>query len=48
MSSFTHSIAMSVPFARSVAIAALMGSTMLAIRPYDYLAHRRSRGHRLV
>jgi protein CpxP len=33
MSSFTHSIAMSVPFARSVAIAALMGSTMLASTP---------------
>ena len=33
MSSFTHSIAMSGPFARSVAIAALMGSTMLASPP---------------
>jgi hypothetical protein len=33
MSSFTHSIAMSVPFARSVAIAALMGATMLASPP---------------
>jgi hypothetical protein len=31
MSSFTHSIA--VPFARSIAIAALMGSTMLASPP---------------
>jgi protein CpxP len=30
MSSFTHPIAMSAPFARSVAIAALMGATMLA------------------
>jgi protein CpxP len=31
MSSFTHSIAMSATFARSVAVAALMGATMLAI-----------------
>src|ERR1700719_3624194 len=30
MSSITHPIAMSAPFARSVAIAALMGATMLA------------------
>jgi hypothetical protein len=30
MSSVTHSIAMSAPFARSIAIAALMGATMLA------------------
>ncbi len=30
MSSFTHPIAMSAPFARSVAIAALMGATILA------------------
>jgi protein CpxP len=30
MSSFTHPIAMSAPVARSVAIAALMGATMLA------------------
>jgi len=30
MSSFTHPIAVSAPFARSVAIAALMASTMLA------------------
>jgi protein CpxP len=30
MSSFTHPIARSAPFARSVAIAALMGATMLA------------------
>ena len=30
MSSFTHPIALSAPFARSVAIAALMGATMLA------------------
>src|ERR1700693_5766726 len=30
MSSFIHPIAMSAPFARSVAIAALMGATMLA------------------
>ena len=30
LSSFTPSIAMSAPFARSVAIAALMGATMLA------------------
>jgi len=33
MSSFTHSIAMSVHFARSVAITALMGATMLASPP---------------
>jgi hypothetical protein len=33
MSSSTHSIAMSVPFARSLAIAALMGATMLASPP---------------
>jgi protein CpxP len=30
MSSFTHPIAIAAPFARSVAIAALMGATMLA------------------
>ena len=30
MSSFAHPIAISAPFARSVAIAALMGATMLA------------------
>jgi hypothetical protein len=30
MSYFTHPIAVSAPFARSVAIAALMGATMLA------------------
>ena len=30
MSSFTHPIAVSAPFARSVAIAALLGATMLA------------------
>ena len=30
MSSFIHSKAVSAPFARSVAIAALMGATMLA------------------
>ena len=30
MSSFTHPIAVSAPFARSVALAALMGATMLA------------------
>src|SRR6266850_7749636 len=30
MSSFTHPIATTAPFARSVAIAALMGATMLA------------------
>jgi hypothetical protein len=30
MSSFTHSIALPTPFARSIAIAALMGATMLA------------------
>ena len=30
MSSFTHSLAMPAPFARSVAIAALLGATMLA------------------
>jgi hypothetical protein len=30
MSSITHPIAMPAPFARSVAIAALMGATMLA------------------
>ena len=30
MSSITHPIAVSAPFARSVAIAALMGATMLA------------------
>jgi hypothetical protein len=35
MSSFTNSIAMSGPFARSVAIAALMGSTMLASPPTE-------------
>lgn len=33
MSSFTYSIAMSVPFARWVTIAALVGSTMLASPP---------------
>jgi hypothetical protein len=33
MSSFTHSVTMSVPFARLVAIAALMGCTMLASPP---------------
>jgi protein CpxP len=33
MSSFTHSIAMSVPLARSLAIAALMGATMLVSPP---------------
>ena len=33
MSSFSHSIAMSGPFARSVAMAALMGATMLASPP---------------
>lgn len=33
MSSFARSIAVSVPFARSVAIAVLMGSTMLASPP---------------
>src|SRR4029077_10730121 len=31
MSSFTHSIAVSTPFARSVAIGALMGATVLAL-----------------
>jgi protein CpxP len=33
MSSFAHSIVMSVPFARSVAIVVLMGTTMLASLP---------------
>ncbi|MGZ5165414.1 MAG: hypothetical protein ACXWCQ_33360, partial [Burkholderiales bacterium] len=33
MSSFIHSVATSMPFVRSVAIAALMGSTMLASPP---------------
>jgi periplasmic protein CpxP/Spy len=31
MSSFTHPIAKPAPFARSVAVAALMGATMLAL-----------------